>query len=262
VATDGSVIVVVGPTASGKTALAIKLAKLFNGEIIAADSRTVYKHMDIGTAKPTKQEQAEIRHHLIDVVNPDGYFSAADFKELAQKAIADIESRNKLPIVVGGTGLYIDALIYDFGFASPEIAKRRDPKNPRHLDKSVTSNRGELRANTLIIGLKMPREALRARIAQRVDAMFKAGFIEETKALAKAYGWQLRSLQTPGYKAMRKYLEGQLTLDETKEEFIKNDLNLAKRQMTWFKRNNSIHWLGDPREAVEIVTTFLNKINS
>ena len=126
---ESPLVVIVGPTASGKTALAIHLAEKYNGEIVCADSRTVYKGLDIGTAKPSVSEQQRVRHHLIDVVEPDGTFSVADFKMLAVEAINDIESRGKLPILVGGSGLYIDAVVYDFSFSD---GTKRDESNPRH----------------------------------------------------------------------------------------------------------------------------------
>lgn len=251
-------IVIVGETASGKTALALDLAELFLGEIICADSRTVYRGMDIGTAKPSPEERAKIPHHLLDVVDPDKRFSAADFKHLATEAIEEIHSRGRTPIMVGGTGLYIDAVLFDYSFA-PHGALR-DPDNPRHLDKAVSRSKQPLRANTLVIGLRLTREILQQRIKNRVDAMIDAGLIDEVKIVVGRYGWSAPALQAPGYKALREYIEGCMTLDEAKALFVKNDLNLAKRQRTWFKRNDSIQWINHPREAVDIVTTFLNKI--
>lgn len=254
-------IVILGPTASGKTALAVDLAKRFDGEIICADSRTVYRGLDIGTAKPTNQERRKVPHHLLDVVEPGGYFSVADFKELANRAIDDIVTRVRLPIMVGGTGLYIDSVIFNYSFAPKDLAAKRDPVNPRHLSRDVTVNKDELRPNTLIIGLEVPKEVLRKRIAERVEAMFESGLVNETNKIVKKHGWELRSLQTPGYKAVRKYLDGSISLDEAKNEFMRSDLQLAKRQMTWFRRNKSIQWANDPSKVVEIVTTFLNKTN-
>lgn len=260
-ATEQPLVVIVGPTASGKTALAIKLAKQFDGEIICADSRTVYTGLDIGTAKPPNKEQSIVPHHLIDVVEPDEYFSAANFKELADRAINDITARGKLPIMVGGTGLYVDAVIYNYSFAPKDLASKRDPINPRHLSSDVAVNRDQLSPKTLIIGLEVPKDTLGKRIATRVETMFKAGLVNETEKVVKKYGWELRSLQTPGYKAVRKYLDGGIYLDEAKNEFTQSDVQLAKRQMTWFRRNKSIQWANDPSKVVEIVTTFLNKTN-
>jgi tRNA dimethylallyltransferase len=272
--TAGPLVVIVGETASGKSAVALELAERFNGEVICADSRTVYHGMDIGTAKPSPEEQAWIPHHLLDVVDPDEPFTVADFKRLATRAIDDISRRGKLPILVGGTGLYIDAVLFDFDFRSipspelraeltvlsvPELQARlqaadiplpNNPHNPRHLIRALetsgeSSSRKSLRKNTLIIGLLTDREDLRERIAARVEAMITNGFVAEVKRLAKQYGWEIPPLQAPGYKAFRGYLEGTTTLEEAKALFVQNDLSLAKRQRTWFKRNNSIHWTKD-----------------
>lgn len=282
-------IVIVGETASGKTALAIELAKQFNGEVIAADSRTVYRGMDIGTAKPTPEEQDGIPHYLIDVVSPDEEFTAAEFKKMANEKIAKIGERGKLPIIVGGTGLYIDSVIYDFEFRTPadtelreklqglsvdelqEILKGKDlplpenSRNPRHLIRAIetggaVASRQPLRENTLVLGLTIDREELRQKLAKRVELMVNQGFVDEVKHVAKQYGWDAPALQAPGYKAFRKYLAGEATLEEAKTLFIQNDAQLAKRQRTWFRRNKDIHWICKKDEAVDLVTTFLNKV--
>ncbi|MDB5165940.1 MAG: putative tRNA dimethylallyltransferase [Candidatus Saccharibacteria bacterium] len=286
----GPLVVIVGETASGKTALGIELARRFDGEIIAADSRTVYRGLDIGTAKPSRDEQAAARHHLIDVVGPDETFNAADFKRLALAAIEDISARGKLPIMVGGTGLYIDSVIYDYQFRPPadkaererldalsvealqaEITARGLPMpanalNRRHLTRTLETDgaehsKSELRPNTLVLGLAPEREVLDQRISDRVDVMMAAGLIEEARRLFEAYGPDVPALETPGYSALRQYLDGSLDLDQTKALFAQNDRYLAKRQRTWFKRNNSIHWLpqqGSAEKAVELTTTFLH----
>ncbi len=252
----GPLIVVVGPTASGKTALAIELAERFNGEIICADSRTVYRGLDIGTAKPTAAERSRVRHHLLDVVTPDESFTAADFKRLANEVISDITSRGKLPIMAGGSGLYIDAVLFDYQFA-PENAER-DPVNPRHIKQGLGHGQGSLREDTLLLGLQVGRDVLRERIEQRVDTMVEAGLVSEAQWLVERYPVS-KAVDAPGYKALRGYLEGLYSLDEAKALFVRNDMQLAKRQRTWFKRNKSIHWVENREEAVEIATTFLNK---
>jgi tRNA dimethylallyltransferase len=249
-------LVVVGPTASGKTALAVDLARQFGGEIICADSRTVYKGADIGTAKPSKEDQAEIRHHLLDVVNPDERFTAADFKELAQKAIEDIRGRSRLPIVAGGTGLYIDALLFDYGFSAEDSP--RDAANPRHLDKAVPRIRKPLPKDILIIGMQVEKETLRQRIRERVDIMVAKGFEHEVAKLMRDHP-DSKVLLAPGYKAFSEYLAGRTSLEEAKALFIQNDMRLAKRQMTWFRRNRHITWVNNPEKAVDLATTFLNK---
>lgn len=281
-------IVVVGETASGKTALAIDLAKRFNGEVVAADSRTVYRGMDIGTAKPTTDEMEGIPHHLIDVADPDQLFSAADFKRLASEAIADIARRGKVPIMVGGTGLYVDAVLFDFSFGKlPDPDERavlqpksieelqailldrglplpENSRNPRHLIRAienngqVSHNKG-LRPNTLVLGLKIDREVLKQKLEKRVKAMVSNGFVVEVRRVSERYGWDAPALQAPGYRAFRRYLLGEQSLEEAEAQFVRNDSQLAKRQRTWFKRNKSIHWISNSTEAVELATTFLNK---
>ena len=281
-------VVIVGQTASGKSALAMDLARRFDGEIVAADSRTVYSGLDIGTAKPTPLEQKSVKHHLIDVVDPTTNFSVADFKRLASAAIADIASRGRLPILVGGTGLYVDAVIYDFQFRAPAnptlrlslegltvnelqarlvdqgIALPTNSQNPRHLIRALETGgqvgvRGSLRPDTLVIGLQADAERLKDRIARRVDAMVQDGLVGEVQRLAELYGWDAPALQAPAYKAFRAYVDGQVTLDVAKQEFVRLDWQYARRQKTWFKRNKDIAWINLPEEAVERVTTFLNK---
>ena len=197
-------IVVVGVTASGKSALAMDLAKRYNGEIICADSRTIYQGMDIGTAKPSIQDRVSVSHHLLDVVKPDEFFSAAEFKRLANQAIADISARGKLPIMVGGSGLYIDGVIFDFAFLPPVSDVERQEleamtveqlqqkliamgvglpenhQNPRHLIRKIETNgavpvKKSMRENTLVIGLDIERDIVKERITSRVEQMIKAG---------------------------------------------------------------------------------------
>ena len=281
------IIVIVGPTASGKSTLAIQLASSYKGEIIAADSRTVYKGMDIGTAKPSLQEKQQVPHFGMDLIEPDRSYSAAEFKIYATRTIRDIHERNKLPIVVGGTGLYVDGLVYDFQFgpaADPAIRthlaslnlnelrilaaqKGINPEqvnyaNPRHLSRAIerggtARQRIGLPASILLIGLQIDREQLHSRIEERVGTMFNNGLVEEVKMTIKRYEPDAPALLAPGYKAVKDYLEGNLTLEESKEQFIRNDKRLAKRQMTWFKRNKDINWCASEHEADELTRAFL-----
>lgn len=283
------VIAIVGETASGKSRLALRLAQLFNGEIICADSRTIYRGMDIGTAKPSRDDQAKVPHHLIDVVDPDERFTAAQFQALAQQAIADITVRGRLPFLVGGTGLYVNSVLFDFGFAgeadpavrarleqfsTPDLQRMllarghalpQNEQNRRHLIRALETNglrpaAKSLRSNTLILGTKVTREKLRMNIEVRLAAMLAAGFVAEAKCLSEKYGWQAPGLQTANYQALRSYIQGELSFESAKERCVFADLHLAKRQRTWFRRNKSIQWLEDQEHSVDILTTFLNKL--
>ncbi len=280
---------IVGETASGKSALAIELAKKFNGEIISADSWTVYKGFDIGTAKPTAEERRRVPHHLLDIADPAEGFNAALYKKLVLKAVEDIDRRGKLPIMAGGTSLYIDSVIFDYSFLPPgkpgerqrlhsltlpellKIANESgldtrsiDNRNKRRVirlieNQGLLPSRKNIRPNTLVIGLEVSREELKKGIEKRVAKMIHRGLEPEVDSLAKKYGWQIEPMKGIGYREFREYLEGSQTLEETKARIIKSTLDLAKRQRTWFKRNKSIHWVSKQSEAVELTTTFLNK---
>jgi len=283
-------LVVVGETASGKSQLALQLAQQLNGELICADSWTVRREVNIGTAKPTAAEQALVPHHLLDVVGPGEDFTAAVFKDLANQAITDIAARGKLPIMVGGTGLYIDAVLYDYGFlAAGDRAARQalnnlsvealqdrikqrgiafgavDIRNKRRLIRLLETDgaqptRQTLRSNSVVIGLQINREVLQDRISQRVDNMLAAGLEAEVRTLSKRYGWQCEALKGVGYAQWQDYFLGTQSLDETRQRIVKATLDLAKRQRTWFKRNKSIHWLTTPVKSttvVDLVTTYL-----
>ena len=231
------VIVILGPTGSGKTGISIKLAKALNGEIISADSRAIYKGMDIGTAKPTKEEMEGIPHYGLDLVEPGERFTVADWKAYAEDKIKDIKSRGKVPIVVGGTGLYIDALIYDYHFKGPTGEKIGD------FEQKSCSDRTEVKGDYLIMGIKWDSEELRARLRQRIDQMFCDDLYNETKNLVQKYGWGSQAMKSDIYEYAWQYLEGKLSLNEAKEKCFYEDWHLAKRQLTWFKRNKNIIWL-------------------
>ncbi len=284
-------LVILGETASGKSDLAMRLAEQLQGELICADSWTVYKGFDIGTAKPTTEDRTRVPHHLLDVADPAVGYSAVVFKRQAEAAIADIAGRGKLPIVVGGTGLYIDSLLYDYSFLPPSDPALRDELNAMSLPEllqrasdmgldtdgidlrnkrrvirliendGVRPSRQPLRENTLIIGLQRPLEELRTRIVARIDAMVENGFPAEVRRLGEEYGWDCEPMRAPGYRAFTDYVKGSISLEAAKERFRQNDLQLAKKQRTWFKRNKSIHWLSTPVDYAhidELVTTFLN----
>lgn len=275
------VIAIVGPTASGKTAYSIKLAKEINGEIISADSRIVYKGFNIGAAKPTNDEMQGVPHYMIDVVEPTFDYSAGLYQKQASEIIQDITNRGKMPIVVGGTGLYTDILLK--GFDLPQICPDKDLRSK--LDKlstvelysalkendaegadSIDSNdkkkiiraleiiystgktlkqaRGKSQSEYEIewIGKNFERDVLYQRINRRVDKMLEMGLIEETKGLLSKYGRAYNIINTIGYKEITAYLDGVLTLDESIELLKKNTRNYAKRQLTWFRKNSEIKW--------------------
>lgn len=283
-------LVIVGETASGKTDLAINVAQEFNGEIICADSWTVRREANIGTAKPTFAQRQLIPHHLLDVVGPDEDFTAAVFKRLAMRAINDIGFRGKLPIMVGGTGLYVDGVLYDYGFlpAGDRTARMElntlsqaqllqkiadagleigdvDIGNKRRLIRLIEVNgaqptRQALRQNTLILGITPDHETLEKRVIARVDAMLVAGLEDEVRKLVDGYGWQCEALKGISYAQWRGYFEDHETHEIARAKIIKATLDLAKRQRTWFKRNKSIQWLTTPvnrMEVVDSVTTLL-----
>jgi tRNA dimethylallyltransferase len=281
-------IAVVGETASGKSQLAMRIAKDFDGEIIAADSWTVYKGFNIGTSKPSEREQADVRHHLLDAVEaPDG-FNAPKFKALAETAIKDINNRGQLAVMAGGTGLSVDSVLYDFGFldnaSAPErqrldamgladlLKKARasgidltdiDVRNKRRVIRAIESDgqkptRGGLRSDAVVIGLRLGNDDLRRSVEQRVDKMLAAGLEREVKALSKKFGWDIEPMKGIGYKEWREYFQGAQDLDQTRQRVISGTMNLAKRQRTWFKRNPDIQWFGSIDDAYDSARRLLN----
>lgn len=266
-------IVIVGPTASGKTSLALELAEKFNGEIICADSRTIYKGMDIGTAKPTAAEQARVPHWGLDLIELNEDYSAADFKQYAVQKIKEIRARGHVPFLVGGTSLYIDAVIFDYQFgekADPEqrlkfeamtieqlydyciqhnVVLPENKENKRYViraieRKSITVSRNnEPMSSSIIVGIATDRDVLRIRIEQRTEQLFDNGVVAEATILGKKYGWKSQSMTGNIYPLVHSYLENGITLDELKVKSTTLDWRLAKRQLTWLKRNPYISWL-------------------
>ena len=271
-ATAVDLLAIVGPTASGKTSLALDIAERHNGEILCADSRTIYKGMDIGTAKPTPEEQARVPHWGLDLVNPGELFTAADFQRYANKAIADIRARGKLPLIVGGTGLYVDSVLYSFSFGSKADAAKRlelenmsiaelqqycnvhnitlptNEQNKRHLVRTIERvgisdiGRSELPQSTYIVGIATNMQTLRTRIIERSEHIFGENVENEATMLGKKYGWDSEAMTGNIYPIIRQYLDGRATLDQAKQAFCNRDWQLAKRQMTWFRRNPYIIW--------------------
>ncbi len=271
------VIAIAGPTASGKTKMAIDLAKQIDGEIISADSRYVYKGFDIASAKPTLEEREGIPHHLIDIVEPEIDYSVADFYDDAREKIYEIIERNKTPIIAGGTGLYFRVLLETYDLprveANPELRaklelrdkedllaelKLLDPNgyqkvkeaNKRRIVRAleVTKTLGKPFSEASVekepefdVEWKMPiiesREILYKRIDKRVDLMVEQGIIEETQSLLAKHGRIKNFICTIGYKEILTYLDGEATLEEALDKLKQHSRNYAKRQLTWFRKN-------------------------
>lgn len=276
------IVAIVGQTASGKTRLAIELAKKFNGEIICADSRTIYKGMDKGTAKPTITQQSEVIHHCLDIIKPDQKYSVAQFKKDATKAVDSIYLKGKIPIIVGGSGLYIDALLYDFDLEKidtrkidrnlsledlQEISKklRLNPseqtmQNKQHLVRFIErdgKNSRKKLTNTILIGIDIDKETLDDRMTKRVEQMFEDGLVNEAKNLLIDNNEQSIALMTSGYGPIISYINSEISLDDAKIDLVKNHKNLAKKQKTWFKRNNDIVWVDNILQAEQVIKTNL-----
>lgn len=266
-------VVIVGPTASGKTSLAIEIATTCGGEIICADSRTIYKDLNIGTAKPGQVERALVPHWGLDLIEPGQGFSAADFKRYALDKIAEIRSRNHIPIMVGGTGLYIDSVLFDYQFGAPPDDKLRahfdtmslnelhdyckknnvtlpeNKNNKRYVVRAIenanSSPKGRTTpiANTIIVGITSDRDTLRTQIGQRIEQMFADGIVNEAIMLGKKYGTKNEAMKSNIYPLVYQYVGGGITLSEAKEKCAVLDWRLAKRQLTWLRRNSFIQWL-------------------
>ncbi len=242
--------VILGCTGSGKTRIGIELAKQLGGEIISADSRAVYRGLDVGTAKPTREEQAAVPHYGLDLVDLNDRFTVADWKAYAEQKIYTIQLRDKIPIIVGGTGLYIDALVFNYYFHGPTGAKIHD------FEQKTCADRKEMNGNFLLIGLAVPRDELRARLRQRIDQMFTPTLFAESKKIAQLAVSIQKTDPTKDniksdlfakagniYRFADAYLNQAMSLEEAKEKAFYADYHLAKRQLTWFKRNPAIHWL-------------------
>lgn len=238
---DSPTIVIVGPTGSGKTGIAIELAEELLGEIVSADSRAIYKGMDIGTAKPTREERERVRHYGIDLVEPDERFTAVDFKKYATAKIADIRGRGKVPFLVGGTGLYVDSVIYDYSFSG--------------VAKKTCSDRQEMGSDFLVVGILWGRDELRKRIEERTNKLFEQNIVGETERLAGKYGFELQAMKSNVYSIVWRMIQGEIDEAEAKRLNIREDMDLAKRQMTWFKRNTNIRWL-----PIEDMKEFIKRI--
>ena len=268
------VIFILGPTASGKTSVAIDLAKRIGGEIISADSRAFYTGMDIATAKPSIKERQGIKHWGIDLINPGKKYSIAEFKVYCEDKIADIKSRGLVPIVVGGSGLYADSVIFNYDLKSrkpkkddadtklqklsvlelQELIKEKgigfpeNYKNKRYLirwlenDGKMGEDRDEINPDYLVFGVYTKRDELKERIKLRIDKLFNQELIDEYINLNNVYPGALESITTNYYPIIKRYLNKEIDLNEAKELAYYADWHLAKRQLTWLKRNKYIKW--------------------
>ncbi|MBU2579160.1 tRNA (adenosine(37)-N6)-dimethylallyltransferase MiaA [Patescibacteria group bacterium] len=339
---QANLVVILGPTGSGKTDLAIKLAKEFNGEIVCADARQVYKEMIVGTASPAsiatrasslakrcgraqlqrcgnfgqakrvaggnndgKFKIKEIRkpliidkipHHLFNIIEPNQEFNVAIYKKLAVKTIKDIQKRGKLPFLVGGTGLYIQAVVDNINFpiVAPQLklreklerkslkelfeiyqkldfngAKFIDKKNKRRLVRAIevckiTGNpfsqqleKGKSLFNVLQIGLSLPKQELEKRIRKRTAKMMQMGLEKEAENLIKKYGVAISAMKTIGYQEAQDYFEKKISKKEFQELIILHTVQFTKRQMTWFKKDKKIVWVKNKKQAEKLIKIFL-----
>ncbi len=300
-------VVLLGPTASGKTAWGLELAQAFNADIISADSRQIYQKMTIGTAKAVGEWRWDglgrsyfvngIRHHLVDFLNPGKTFSAAEFRDEAIKHIKTAHKNDRLPMVVGGTGLYISTLVDNFIIppveANPKLRKSLEEKtcaelfellekmdkdtaavidkhNKRRLIRALEvcimtgesflaqKKKGEAMFDILQIGIEVDRDLLHARINERSEKMVTDGLIQEIEGLLKQkYAWNLTSMNGIGYRQFKPYLEGKISLKEAIEQLKTDTWHYAKRQLTWFKRDKNIKWVKTYDEAKALMTEFL-----
>ena len=293
-------IFIIGPTASGKTKLSIDLAKELGGEIINADSMYIYKDMNIGTAKPTKQEMSNVPHHLIDIINPIDDFSVATYSKLARELISTI----KLPIIVGGTGFYIDSILYNQSYGQCFDEKRRNEikeyyatngidalyNRLKAIDPNTIVNKNDIKRviraieisestniassklcdksinsdiNPIIICLNMDRAILYDRINRRVDQMISNGLIDEVKNMHSKYSNNLDKIVAIGYKELFDYIDGKTTIDESIELIKKRTRNYAKRQITWFKRYKNAMWFDLNKDSLDtILSTIKSKLTN
>jgi len=289
-------VVILGPTASGKSAMAVNLAQKFNGEIVSADSRQVYRGMDLGSGKISQKERKGVVHHLLDVVSPQKRFDVVRYRKLAQKAIAQIMKKGKTPILCGGTGFYIQAVVDGIVIPSvkpdwrlrlsldqltteklfeklrkldPNRAKTIDKNNRRRLIRSLeivmksgkpmpVLKKESLPYPVLMIGIKKTPDELKNLIAGRLQKRLKMGMVAEVKRLHRS-GLSWKRLEEFGleYRFIAQYLQKKLSYDEMLKLIQKESEHFAKRQITWFKRDKRIYWIKTQKEAEKLVKKFL-----
>jgi len=292
-------VVILGTNASGKSSLAIKLAKKFNGEIVSADSRQIYKNLDIGSGKVTKTEQKIVPHHLLDITKPNTSFTLAQYQKLAFEAIDDIITRNKIPFLVGGTGLYIQAVCenLDIPRVKPDKKLRKkleklslqelqekyrkidkqgygkiDTKNPRRLIRAIEvvkttgqsfwkqRQKKQPQYNYLKLGLTHPQKILEQRIKKRTEKRLQKGWVKEVEKLIKNGVSQKWFIHLGlGYSHIIQFLKNKTTKEELKRAISKDELAYAKKQITWFKKDKEIHWTKNQKQAEKLIKKFLTK---
>ena len=280
----GKLIVIAGTNASGKSGLGVELAARYGGEIISADSRQVFRGLDLGSGKITREEMRGVPHHLIDVCEPGAFFSMADFQRLAYAAIDDVLARGKIPFLVGGTGLYVDAVAegYELSDRAPDLSLRAhletfdtpalyamlqeklpgasiDPQNRNRVMRAIERIEADdyhpgrrcPRYETLKLGVTWDRETLKARIDERLERRLRQGMVEEVKNLLDA-GVSTEFLMKLGleYRYLTRYLQGDMGYDQMVLELGNAIKKFAKRQMTWFRREENLHWLDMARDPV------------
>ncbi|MBR6753591.1 MAG: tRNA (adenosine(37)-N6)-dimethylallyltransferase MiaA [Clostridia bacterium] len=292
---SGKLIVIAGTNASGKSNLGVQMAARFNGEIISADSRQVFERLDLGSGKITREEMMGVPHHLIDVCKPGDFFSMADFQKLAYEAIDDILSRGKVPFLVGGTGLYVNAVAdgYELSDRAPDLELRAhletfetpelyemlleklpgtdiDPKNRNRVMRALERiaaddyhpGKRTPRYETLKIGVSWDRETLKQRIDERLERRLQQGMVKEVEDLLRD-GCSEEFLMKLGleYRFLTRYIKGEIGYDQMVLELGNAIKKFAKRQVTWFKKDKDIHWLdmhGTPdEEAATLIDAFL-----
>jgi tRNA dimethylallyltransferase len=276
-------IVITGPTASGKTKISVLVAKALGSEVISADSMQIYKGLDIGTAKPAPEEMMGVKHHMVDIIAPDCDYSVAEFQKEAFSIIDELNRKGIVPVISGGTGLYINSLVYKLDFAKTDknnllrqkysevaddkstaylynILKEKDPSYANIISENdkrriirrleVIETGGDIdydfrkyneKYEFLIVGLRVPRETLYKRIEERSDKMISEGLVEETESIYTKYG-NVNALKAIGYKEMIPYINGEYELQEAVRLIKRNTRRYAKRQMTWFGRDERMKW--------------------
>ena len=272
-------VAIVGPTASGKSSTAVEVAERFNGEVINGDSVQVYRHLDVGSAKTTPIEMKGIKHHLIDILDIGQQFNVQLFQSLGREKISEIQSQGKLPVIAGGTGLYIKALLYDYDFVpisaplneyedtdtetlyarlvqlDAASAAKIHPHNRQRLVRALQmAESGNLKSaqeegqthqmiyDCFIAGLTMPRELLYQRINQRVDQMFDNGLLQEAGWINDNYDWSAEGLHGIGYREFADYFAGKAALQQTREAIKMHTRQFAKRQYTWWNNQMKVSW--------------------